>query len=58
MTNTIDIVNAIVNKQKADALDMVKDVMKSTAGEALGMYKKAVASTYFDEPVEPLETEE
>lgn len=58
MTNTIDIVNAIVNKQKADALDMIKDVMKSTAGEALGMYKKAVASTYFDEPVEPLETEE
>lgn len=58
MSNTMDIVNAIANKQKADALDMIKDVMKSTAGEALGMYKKAVASTYFDEPVEPLETEE
>jgi hypothetical protein len=58
MTNTLDIVNAIASKQKADALDMVKDMMKSTAGEALGMYKKAVASTYFDEPVEPLETEE
>lgn len=58
MTNSLDIVNAIVNKQKADALDMVKDAMKSTAGEALGIYKKAVASTYFDEPVEPLETEE
>lgn len=58
MTNTLDIVNAIANKQKADALDMIKDVMKSTAGEALGIYKKAVASTYFDEPVEPLETEE
>lgn len=58
MDNTLDIVNAIANKQKADALDMVKDTMKSTAGEALGMYKKAVASTYFNEPVEPLETEE
>lgn len=58
MDNTLDIVNAIANKQKADALDMVKDMMKSTAGEALGMYKKAVASTYFNEPVEPLETEE
>lgn len=58
MSNTMDIVNAIANKQKADALDMIKDVMKSTAGEALGLYKKAVASTYFDEPVEPLETEE
>ncbi len=57
MDNTMDIVNAIANKQKADALDMVKDLMKSTAGEALVMYKKAVASTYFDEPVEPLETE-
>lgn len=58
MTNTLDIVNAIADKQKANALDMVKDIMKSTAGEALGIYKKAVASTYFDEPVEPLETEE
>jgi hypothetical protein len=58
MSNTLDIVNAIAGKQKADALDMIKDVMKSTAGEALGMYKKSVASTYFDEPVEPLETEE
>lgn len=58
MDNTLDIVNVIANKQKADALDMVKDMMKSTAGEALGMYKKAVASTYFNEPVEPLETEE
>ena len=54
----LDIVNAIADKQKANALDMVKDIMKSTAGEALGLYKKAVASTYFDEPVEPLETEE
>jgi hypothetical protein len=58
MSNTLDIVNAIASKQKADALDMIKDVMKSTAGEALGMYKKAVASTYFDEPAEQLETEE
>jgi hypothetical protein len=58
MSNTLDIVNAVAGKQKADALDMIKDVMKSTAGEALGMYKKSVASTYFDEPVEPLETEE
>lgn len=58
MNNTLDIVNAIADKQKANALDMVKDLMKSTAGEALGMYKKAVASTYFDEPAEPLETEE
>jgi hypothetical protein len=58
MSNTLDIVNAIANKEKSDALDMIKDVMKSTAGEAFGMYKKAVASTYFDEPVEPLETEE
>jgi hypothetical protein len=58
MSNMLDIVNAIADKQKANALDMVKDIMKSTAGEALGLYKKAVASTYFDEPVEPLETEE
>lgn len=58
MANTLDVVNAVMNKRKSDALDMVDDLMKSTAAEALGMYKKAVASTYFDEPVEPLETEE
>lgn len=58
MLNTLDIVNAISNKKKVDALDMVNDLMKSTAAEALGMYKKSVASTYFDEPVESIETEE
>ena len=57
MSNTLDIVNAISDKKKVDALDMVSDLMKSTAAEALGLYKKAVASTYFDEPVEQLETE-
>jgi hypothetical protein len=58
MSNTLDIVNAISDKKKVDALDMVSDLMKSTAAEALGLYKKAVASTYFDEPVESIETEE
>jgi hypothetical protein len=58
MSNTLNIVSAIADKNKSDALDMVHDLMKSSAAEALGMYKKSVASTYFDEPVEPLETEE
>ena len=58
MSNPLNIVNAISDKKKVDALDMVSDLMKSTAAEAIGMYKKAVASTYFDEPVEQLETEE
>jgi hypothetical protein len=58
MSNPLNIVNAISDKRKVDALDMVSDLMKSTAAEAIGIYKKAVASTYFDEPVEQLETEE
>ena len=58
MSNPLNIVNAISDKKKVDALDMVSDLMKSTAAEAIGIYKKAVASTYFDEPVEQLETEE
>ncbi len=58
MSNTFDIVNSITNNKKAEALDSIQALMQATAGEAIGMYKKAVATSYFDEPVEQLETEE
>jgi hypothetical protein len=58
MSNTFDIVNSITNNKKAEALDSIQALMQATAAEAIGMYKKAVATSYFNEPVEQLETEE
>jgi hypothetical protein len=58
MNNSLDIVSLIADKKKAEALDVVHDLMQSSAAEAIGLYKQAVASTYFNEPVEPLETEQ
>jgi DNA-binding XRE family transcriptional regulator len=58
MSNTLDIVNLIANKNKAEALDAVHDLMQNSAAEAIGMYKQTVASTYYNEPVESLETEQ
>lgn len=58
MSNTFDIVNSISANKKAEALDSIQALMQSTAAEAIGLYKKAVATSYFDEPVEPLETEQ
>lgn len=58
MSNTLDIVNLILNKNKSEALDAVHDLMQASAAEAINVYKQTVASTYFDEPVEPLETEQ
>ena len=58
MENTLNIVNLIADKKKSEALDAIHDLMQSSAAEAIGVYKQTVASTYFDEPVEPLETEQ
>jgi type I restriction-modification system DNA methylase subunit len=55
MENAIaDIVNLIHDKNRADALDKINDLMNSKAAEALDTYKKVVADTYFNEPVETL----
>lgn len=58
MEKTLDVVNLIADKKKSEALDMVHDLMQTSAAEAIGLYKQAVASTYFNEPVETLETEQ
>ncbi len=58
MHNTLDVVNLIADKKKSEALDAVYDLMQASAAEAIGLYKQSVASTYFNEPVERLETEQ
>lgn len=51
----VDIVNLIHDKNRADALDKINDLMNAKAAEALDLYKKVVADTYFNEPVETIE---
>lgn len=53
-----EVVDYIYNKNRAAALDIISDMMDSAASEAIDSYKKVVASTYFNEPVEPLEIEQ
>lgn len=56
MENSIvDVVNLIHDKKRADALDKINDLLNAKAAEALDTYKKIVANTYFDEPVEQIE---
>lgn len=55
---SLDVINHISNKNRSAALDMINDLMNVTASEAISDYKKVVASTYFDEPAEPLEVEQ
>jgi len=51
----VDVVNLIHDKKRADALDKINDLLNNKAAEALDTYKKIVADTYFNEPVEPIE---
>ena len=51
----VDIVNLLHDKKRADALDKINDLLNNKAAEALDTYKKIVADTYFNEPVEPIE---
>ena len=51
----VDVVNLIHDKKRADALEKINDLLTNKAAEAIDTYKKIVANTYFDEPVEELE---
>lgn len=53
--SVVDIVNLIHDKKRADALDKINDLLNNKAAEALDTYKKVVADTYFNEPVEQIE---
>ena len=55
---SLEVINHIQNKNRAVALDLVSDMMDAAASEAISSYKQVVANSYFDEPVETLETEQ
>jgi len=53
--SVVDVVNLIHDRKRADALDKINDLLNTKAAEALDTYKKIVANTYFNEPVEQIE---
>jgi len=52
MSTSRDIVDLLYDKKRSDALDKINDLMMTKASQALDDYKKIVASTFFDEPVD------
>ena len=48
----VDVVSAIADNQRANAIDAIQDMLYAKSSDAIGDYKKTVAKTYFDQPVE------
>jgi PHP family Zn ribbon phosphoesterase len=48
----MNVVNHIADNQRADAIDKLQDLLYARSSDAIGDYKKTVAKTYFNEPVE------
>ena len=61
--DTIEVVNAIRNGNRAAAIEKINDLLYGKAAEAMGTYKQVVANTFFDteedyEEETPEETEQ
>ena len=48
----MDVVSHIADNKRADAIDKLQDLLYARSSDAIGDYKKTVAKTYFNEPVE------
>ena len=48
----MDVVSAIADNQRADAIDKLQDLLYARSSDAVDQYKKTVAATYFNEPTE------
>ena len=48
----MDVVKAVADNQRANAIDALQDLLYARSSDALGKYKQTVAKTYFDEPDE------
>ena len=48
----VDIVNQIADSNRASAIDAIHDMLFAKASDAMADYKKIVANTFFDEPIE------
>ena len=48
----MDVVKSIADNQRANAIDALQDLLYARSSDAMADYKKTVAKTYFNEPVE------
>ena len=48
----VDVVGAIADNNRAAAIDAIQDMLYAKSSDAIGEYKKSVANTLFDQPVE------
>ena len=48
----MDVVSAIADSKRADAIDKLQDLLYARSSDAVDQYKKSVAATYFQEPPE------
>ena len=48
----MDVVSAIADNKRADAIDKLQDLLYARSSDAVDQYKKSVAATYFQEPPE------
>ena len=48
----MDVVSAIADNKRADAIDKIQDLLYARSSDAVDQYKKTVAATYFQEPPE------
>ena len=46
----MDVVKAVADNQRADAIDKLQDLLYARSSDAIGKYKQTVANTFFDEP--------
>ena len=53
--DTIEVVNAVRNGDRVQALDKIADILYGKAAEAMKDYKQVVAQSFFDKPEAPEE---
>ena len=51
-SEVMNVVNHISDNNRAAAIDAIQDMLYAKSSDAIGDYKKTVAKTYFDQPVE------
>ena len=53
--DTSEVVNAVRDGNRVQALDKIADILYGKAAEAMKDYKQVVAHTFFDQPKSPEE---
>jgi len=53
--DTFEVVNAVRDGNRVQALDKIADILYGKAAEAMKDYKQVVAQSFFDEPEAPEE---